>query len=519
MSFADKIVLYKILSEKTTVLLVVVYCFVLLFFCSQMSPLYPLNGAPDVNTYFNIGKLVFEGRTLYTEAFDHKGPLIFFIYGFAWLLSSDSFTGLFFIEFFAWSVMLLAIYFMARLYLNKSFSFLATIAFPLILLKHTLTGGTAEEFIVVLASVSLYFFIRYFKQPESVKHNTKYMLVHGIMVAGALLIKINLTIFWIFPLLLIFLRLLYYREFKNFLRNIFALFIGIFTLSLPIVVYFCWNNALAEAFDVYIVLNSRYASVPPGLQDIISLIIAHVLGLINDAPVGILLSTIGVFLFPLLFLKNKTGKLAIILGAASSYLLITFTYVFLPYYCLPLFIFSALGIIAICSFLQKFVSKSCTKVLLPVLTCLLLIYGISIKSFFYFSKQELWGRERENNVIYQFAKIVQKEKEPTLLTLGNDFGNAIFTKCNIIPNVKYFISPNLNYKQYPEMRDEQEEYIKYKTVRFVIVTNEIHNNSFYFNNLPAFHANYALLDSCIDYSNPYPYAPQGFKVYYLYRSK
>lgn len=84
-----------IVKDKNILILLSLYSFLLLFFCSKMSPLYPINEWSDVNLYYNIGKAIFNGRTLYAEAFDHKGPLIFFIYGIGYAISNTSFIGMF----------------------------------------------------------------------------------------------------------------------------------------------------------------------------------------------------------------------------------------------------------------------------------------------------------------------------------------------------------------------------------------------------------------------------------------
>jgi hypothetical protein len=52
-----------IVKDKNILILLSLYSFLLLFFCSKMSPLYPINEWSDVNLYYNIGKAIFNGRT------------------------------------------------------------------------------------------------------------------------------------------------------------------------------------------------------------------------------------------------------------------------------------------------------------------------------------------------------------------------------------------------------------------------------------------------------------------------
>ena len=47
---------------------------------SESSPLYKLNPWSDANIYLTIGRNLLNGGKLYTDLFDHKGPILYFIY-------------------------------------------------------------------------------------------------------------------------------------------------------------------------------------------------------------------------------------------------------------------------------------------------------------------------------------------------------------------------------------------------------------------------------------------------------
>ena len=121
----------EIISEKKTLIILFVYSFLLLFFCSKMSPLYPFNEWDDINLYFTIGKGLFNGKIIYSELFDHKGPLIFFIYGIAYLISNTTFFGMYIIEALMWAFMICAGYFTAKLYIDKIYAFIVALIYPL----------------------------------------------------------------------------------------------------------------------------------------------------------------------------------------------------------------------------------------------------------------------------------------------------------------------------------------------------------------------------------------------------
>ena len=228
---------FNSLTENKIIILLGCYVFFLLIICSHMSPLYYSNEWADVNIYFNVAKAMFNGRTLYNESFDHKGPLIFFIYGLGYLISNNSFFGMFLIQWTAWFTMVYYIYRLSKLYLDNIFAYIVVIIFPVFILKIMKAGGSAEEFILVFECISLYYFVRYFKEKSVSVHKPSVMFIHGIMCSMVLFIKLNLLVFWFFPLAAIFLNLLRKRAFKSFAVNMVAYIAGLLIIAIPILLY------------------------------------------------------------------------------------------------------------------------------------------------------------------------------------------------------------------------------------------------------------------------------------------
>ena len=187
------------MNDKKIAVAIFFYVTFLLLFWSYMSPFYYSNGWIDPNIYFTIGKSIFHGKVLYVDLFDHKGPVLFFIYGLGSLFSDHSFWGVFLLEIFAWSLMVFAIYRIAKLYLSNGFAYLLALIFPFCLVTMMKSGGSPEEFILAFECISLYFFISYFKEKEATVHNPNVMLIHGIMFSLVLFCKFNLALFWFFP--------------------------------------------------------------------------------------------------------------------------------------------------------------------------------------------------------------------------------------------------------------------------------------------------------------------------------
>ena len=82
--------------QNYAVIMFIAFCF--LAICSRSSFIYPCNNWDDSNSYFTMGKVMMNGGVIYRDAFDQKGPLLYFIYGLGYLMSNTTFVGVFVLE-------------------------------------------------------------------------------------------------------------------------------------------------------------------------------------------------------------------------------------------------------------------------------------------------------------------------------------------------------------------------------------------------------------------------------------
>ena len=69
-----------------------------LVWCSKSSPLYAFNDWMDANIFFTMGKSMLHGRVLYRDVFDHKGPVLYLLYGLAACVDNTGFGGVLLLE-------------------------------------------------------------------------------------------------------------------------------------------------------------------------------------------------------------------------------------------------------------------------------------------------------------------------------------------------------------------------------------------------------------------------------------
>lgn len=491
----------QIVGDKSNLILLFLYTAVLLFFCSKMSPLYPVNEWADVNLYYNIGKCLMDGKVLYVDTFDHKGPVIFLIYGIGYLLSGTSFVGMYIIQVLCWTMMVYISYFTARMFLDKQYALLIALAFPLFLLLRTQMGGAAEEFILVAISVSSYYFICFFKEKAAL-HKPSVMMIHGIMCSIVFFTKLSLILFWVFPLLAIGITLILQKEYKNLFKNIGMFLLGFVIIALPIFIYLFINDAIQNAYHIYIELNREYANVTSDY------ILMRFYQRLRYSFVDFSFILLGAFVFPILYIRNNMGRLSFILSFISLFFIVNSSFNYSDYYAIPYYVFVTMGGIVVIGLLKKYVVLQMKWFISVFFAVVCIAIGISEKGYFDEDRAVLQRQEQPSGVIYQFSEVIKRENSPTLLNLGNDLGNGVFTKAGIHPSVKYFVTPNILYEAFPDMRNQQTAYIRNAEVQFVILATGSFNYD-YFNTLPYLHQNYTLADTCAD----------GNIIYSLYKRR
>ena len=83
-----------------------VVAFITLLITSKNSFLYVFNDWVDANAFFTVGKSMFNKILLYKDIFEQKGPLLYLIYGLGYLISNNTFHGVFIIEVISFTIFL-----------------------------------------------------------------------------------------------------------------------------------------------------------------------------------------------------------------------------------------------------------------------------------------------------------------------------------------------------------------------------------------------------------------------------
>ena len=478
----------KFLKKKDRGILLL-YCLVLavafLTICSRSSFLYPHNNWDDANSYFSMGKFMMNGGIIYRDLYDQKGPYLYLLYGLAYLISNDTFFGVFLMEIVSITAFLFAGYRIMRLFCSKNH---ACILLP-VLVMGTLSslsfywGGAAEEFCIPLMMWSFYMSLRYFKEEYPKVPNWKMILLNGIFAGIIMQVKYIMLGFYFAWMAMMALMHFTPANIKKSIHNCFVFLGGMVLTMIPWLIYFGIHGALDDWYQCYIYNNiflySDLNSDSISLYGKIYYLAKILINLVIDNFSYFVFIVIGM-IFLLFRRKSKWYEkvnvyamfgflfLGIYIGGASIF-----------YYSIPLMVFPVIGLAWIGEIIDWIGTKSgdrteeqekekdndknrrdIVSLVLPAISMILCLFGAYKLSM----NTDYMQIEKEDLFLYEFAEIVNQEESPTLLNV-NMLDAGLYTVAEVMPTVKYFQTNGIPLQ---EMFDEQERYIKEGLTQFVI---------------------------------------------------
>lgn len=241
-------------SKKDLSNLMILYiCFIVVMFLTSCftSPLFPNRFGQDSAIFSLLGKGLLEGKDLYTDLFDHKGPMIFFLNALG--LSMGGRGGIFLLQCLFGFVSLTILYFTAKqshperdlsAWGQCLFLFIAAYA---VFFNAFEQGNLTEEYSIPAISLSLFLFVRYAAAAETKpSHPPVYAFVYGIMLAYLSFMRLNNAVTVCAGILAIFLYLLYKKEYQNLIANLLCGCAGLLVFTAPVLLYFHAHNSLNE---------------------------------------------------------------------------------------------------------------------------------------------------------------------------------------------------------------------------------------------------------------------------------
>ncbi|MGN1319474.1 MAG: glycosyltransferase family 39 protein, partial [Lachnospirales bacterium] len=457
--FDKKLILDNQKSIIYTFFIILAYGIMIL--STKSSPLYLLNDWVDTQSYYTMGKGIFNGKAIYKDLFEQKGPLFYLIYGFGYLINTHNLYGVYFIEGIVASIVFIYTYKIASMYLSKEMSIVTVCLLPIIIYNKNFMryGGSCEEFMIPIILMSFYYFIKSFRCECK---DSKYMLINGVLGSCVFMMKFNVSIFFIGLGLFVFIMNIYKKNYKALIKNICMVIAGAFIVILPIIIWLNISGSLKGFLEV-IEFNSKYSPIKLNIDGIHKTIRNILNGWSNNwFCTTVIIGGISMFIFNRKFV-NIFGALGLLL----SFVLINYG-VFAsssqPYYYMIISSFSVFGVIGFLYFAQNN-NLTIKKSAVPVLAVLSIVLTTHYNNNFYETKPFI------NYVSAQdkFAMIMKsKSNNPTLLNY-NFLDGGFYTAADIVPNTRFFQKQNISNDVYPLNIQTQLNAMSSKNVEFVVV--------------------------------------------------
>lgn len=456
----------------------VAFCF--LAICSRSSFIYIFNNWDDANSYFSMGKVMMNGGVFYRDSFDQKGPLLYFIYGLAYLISHNTFRGVFIMEILSLTAVLVAQYRILKLYVRHTTAmfFLPFAALVMTSCKSFYWGGSAEEFGLPFLVWGLYFSLKYFKEECPKVMSAKIVFLCGILAGGIMLIKYTMLGMYFFWMAMVAFSTLNRKNWKKSISNCVIFLLGMAMPLIPWLVYFGMQGALDDWYHAYIYCNvffySDFTGESAGIGKKVYDLAKILYWLIIDNFIYFSMIILG-FIGMLFSKKARWYEKINVYGMFGFLFLGIFiggTTLF--YYSLPLSLFSIFGFVVLGCGLEKVSDRLFTASVQKkknvgkigvVGVCAVLLFAA-----WNLSMNTSYAKETgEDFYLYKFRDIVLQEENPTLLNIGC-LDAGLYTLTDIVPNCKYFQSNMVN--GFTEVREEQTRYIEEGLIQFVLAREE-----------------------------------------------
>jgi hypothetical protein len=442
-----------------------------LLLTSMCSPLYAFNDWVDANAFLTMGKGLIKGLVPYRDLFEQKGPLLYLLHGLAYLVSHTTFLGVFFIEVAGLTAALFLAGKIIRLFVPGAFTWFIIPIFACMPLISRIfeTGDSAEELCFPLIMALFYIALHHFKTGGSRPMPSSRMFWAGFTAGCVFMIKYTLLGYWIGFILVIILLCIADRKWRDL--GVYALFfcLGGAAATLPWLVYFALNHALDDFLFTYLLINIDLYAKNVSLLDHIRYIGLTLEGFIQTNLFGSLTGMLGIGAFALgpgildrwqtrilLLLCSVSLAVTVFFGARS------YRYYFLAF--APLILF---GLIALAFMIDKRFGRSWIRPVLPIQVVLFTV-GMAWLAISLSPNVPLMKNTKLDYPQYEFAKIINQVPGATLLNYGFLDG-GFYTAADLTPTVKYFMMNNISDAAFPELRDEQNRYIREKLVTFVVI--------------------------------------------------
>ena len=431
---------------------------------STCSPLYPFNPWDDVNCFYTLGRGIIHGLIPYKDLYEQKGPLLYFLYAFAALISEKSLFVIWIFECISASVYSVYSWKIIKLFSNPSkFSIAIMPLFTgaVYTIKMFNFGGNAEELCFPLLTIVLFIVLKSIVNLDGLPTKTEAVLC-GLISGVLFWVKYTFLGFMIGICIYILLLTIKRKSLLRLWSLVWRFLAGFIIISIPVLLYFLFNGALINLWEAYFYNNIFYyhsdsSNSIPIISNLI--MIAYELYVtIKAFPVfGVMLL---LSLIAMLFIgktqRKKTYILFFLTLSISAAFIFTravliYYYGYLMCYC---FGFALLPIVNGWNKLENLLkqNKSFIRSLLTIF--FLVIYALSI---FLCKNMYLIFKPKTSLAQFRMAETINQTPDAKVLTY-DVMDAGFYTAAGLLPCNRYYCFLNIE-DTYPPILEEQNRLI------------------------------------------------------------
>ena len=465
----------KQLKNWKIYLLLFLYTVLMAFLCVGSSPLLDYMD-PDSQNFRLMGRAVAAGQVAFRDIFDHKGLYIYFIDALGALICPGSSFGIFILETLCYFINTLIVYKIALLFTGKQLpSFLSAAAFLAYFFNYFtfITGNLTEDWSVFLQMTAVWLIVKYYFIDRTVEHRPVYMFVHGILATVAGFMRPNNAGMWIPFGVVLAVRLLSSGKIKNFLFNLGALCMGVFTGALPLLVYGIKYDIFEDIMYGTFGANMTYTSNNNGFHRFFGFIKEFVT---NPAVLVFITGIIGcVIVFRCIgkeTSEEKWFKLTFLFMFVGSLVFMNVSMRNNGQYQHLYIIFSIPVFIGLFSGLEELRTKKAAKLSSSLYACLftIIIICAGIVANLGLIKQVM--KLGSYHYLYEAAVDMDKligDKDSTVLVTGCN--SVMYNETHTLSHIKYFITygGGLDYSVFPDATLQQRDSILSMENDYIII--------------------------------------------------
>lgn len=219
----------------------------------------PSVGLPygDPGTYIFLGSQVLDGKILYVDLWEHKGPVLFFINALGLWLASGSRWGIWLVEFVFVAFGLFVLYRYSLKYYGAIAAGVALLIGSILYAEFIGTGNWSEEYSIAFNLAALW--VLMLGAQNKIPPRFGYIFVGVMAGLGAFLLLKDIGLTLMVGLALSVQAAVTQKKFSAFFRALFWMFLGGVLVVLPICIYFVFGGGFWEMLEHVFLYSFRYA--------------------------------------------------------------------------------------------------------------------------------------------------------------------------------------------------------------------------------------------------------------------